>query len=179
MTYPFVQAKNYTKGRIKPVELIVLHSMEAPEKGSTAENVAHYFATSAPASAHYCVDNDSVIQCVRDEDTAWQCKNANANGLGIEHGGYARQSADEWLDDYSKAMIELSARLAAGLCKKFNIPAFRAVFVGPSNPKVIKPGFCMHREVPLHGSHTDPGPNFPIDYYLSRVRVYLAALTEG
>ena len=177
---PFVQAQNYTKGRLKPVQLIVLHDMEAPETSKTAANVAHYFATSAPASAHFCIDDVEVIQCVRLEDTAWQCKNANANGIGLEHAGYAKFTRDNWLDDYGKKMLELSAQLAAELCKKYEIPAQRATFAGPENPAVVAPGFCMHYEVPLHGSHTDPGPNFPIDYYLERVGFYLGGqLPDG
>lgn len=41
--------------------------MEAPEKSTTAEAVARYFATTAtPASAHYNVDDDSIVQSVRE-----------------------------------------------------------------------------------------------------------------
>lgn len=173
---PFIQAVKFTPGRIKPIQLIVLHDMEAPEKGGTARNVAHYFATTAPASAHFCVDNAEIIQCVHLSDTAWQCKNANANGIGIEHAGYASQSRDQWEDEYSTAMLDLSAQLVAGLCKKYGIPAARAVFAGPQNPSVITPGFALHRDVPLHGSHTDPGPGFPFDDYLASVAKYLEGI---
>jgi N-acetyl-anhydromuramyl-L-alanine amidase AmpD len=174
---PFVQAKHYTKGRNKPVQLIVVHDMEAPEGPLTAENVAHYFATTeVQASAHYCVDNNSVVQCVRLEDTAYQCKGANANGIGIEHAGYARQSLAEWLDDYGRAMLELSAQLSAVLCRQFAIEPVRAEFLSGISPTVTKAGFCGHRDVPGHGSHSDPGPNFPFDYYLGRVAFYFEQL---
>src|SRR5215469_15828402 len=82
--HPFVQAKSFTKGRIKSVQLIVLHSEEAPKTEGRTRNVVHFFQT-APASAHFCVDDKEVIQCVRPEDTAFQCK--KANGIGIEHSG--------------------------------------------------------------------------------------------
>ena len=171
ISYPFVQALHYTKGRLKPVQLIVIHSMEAPKNSKTAENVAHYFATTTTqASAHFCIDDDSVIQSVQLSDTAWHCKNANANGIGLEHAGYAKQSSDEWLDEYGKKMLELSAKLAAELCKEFNIPTEKAVFKSSVDPTVVTPGFVGHMNVPLHGSHSDPGPGFPWDYYLERVR---------
>jgi hypothetical protein len=60
---PFVQAKWYTPVDVstpRRVQLIVLHCMDAPQKGNTAENVAAYFAGGSegrPASAHFCIDN--------------------------------------------------------------------------------------------------------------------------
>lgn len=175
-TLPFIQAKHYRKGRIKPVELIVLHSMEAPEKGETAENVARYFQRgSVIASAHYCVDNNSAVQCVWDKNTAFHCRNANANGIGIEHAGYAKQNEAEWLDEYGRAMLDISAQITAYLCRKFLIPIQRAVFAGATDPYVLQRGICGHVDVPLHGSHYDPGKGFPYSYYLERVRAFYKA----
>jgi len=175
---PFVQAKSFRKGRLRSVQLIVLHSEEAPKTEGRARNVAHFFQT-ASASAHFCVDDKEVVQCVKLEDTAFQCKNANANGIGIEHSGFAAQSAEEWQDDYSKDMFDLSTDLAAQLCKKFNIPAQAASFVGPQNPTVVKPGFVMHKDVPVHGTHTDPGPNFPFAAYIAEVQQKLESLNAA
>ena len=175
MDYPFIQARHFTPGRIKPVQLIVIHSAETQELAQSAENVAHYFATTdVAASAHYVVDVDSVVQTVRVTDTAWHCKNANANGIGVEHAGRAIQTREQWLDDYGQKMLDRSARLCAELCKRFNIPASFAQFAGPSNPAVVKAGFCGHRDVPLHGTHIDPGTAFPYDWFLERVVNYLA-----
>jgi N-acetyl-anhydromuramyl-L-alanine amidase AmpD len=181
---PFIPAKHFRKGRIRPVEVIVLHSMESPERRDTAENVAKYFQRGpVVASAHYCVDDNSIVQCVWDRDTAFHCKNANANGVGIEHAGYARQTTAEWLDEYGQAMLDLSAQLGAYLCRKFDIQPLRAVFAGPDNPKVLQGGFCGHYDVPGHGSHHDPYrelPNrtidttsFPWSHYLDLVARYL------
>jgi N-acetyl-anhydromuramyl-L-alanine amidase AmpD len=171
-TTTFKQARNFRHGRNRPVQLIVLHSMEAKETGSTAANVAAYFAgANAPmASAHFCIDDNKIIQCVRLEDTAYHCKNANANGIGIEHAGYAKQTTSEWLDDYGLQMLELSAKLVASLCHQFNIPVRRAKFAGKNNPQVIESGICGHADVPLHGTHWDPGSGFPWDFYLERVQ---------
>lgn len=66
--------------------------MEAPEKGDTAENIANYFHTTVKqASAHICVDNNSIVQCVLDNDIAWAAPGANSDGIHIEMAGYAKQ----------------------------------------------------------------------------------------
>lgn len=170
MDIPFVQARWYTRGRKGGVDLIVIHDMEAPESDKTAENVAQNFRTTdRQASTHYCIDNDSIVQCVRDEDTAWAAPGANANGLQLEHAGYASQRISDWTDGYSTAELGLSAQLTYKLCQKFKIPA---VYVDAEGLKAGKRGITTHRAVTaaFHKSdHTDPGPNFPMDLYLSLV----------
>lgn len=171
---PYNPAMNYRKGRIKQVQLIVIHTMEAPDKGNTAEAVAEYFHSSGVmASAHYCVDNNSVVQCVYDSSTAFACKNANANGIHIEHAGYAAQTADDWQSDYNLSMLDLSAQVAAYVCNKYNIPVQYAEFAGSDDPNVLQPGICGHKDVPLHGSHWDPGLYFPFDTYFDLIKKYL------
>ena len=121
---PFVQARNFTRGRSSHIDVLVIHTMESPEKPNTAEDVASWFAGSnAPqASAHYCIDGNSVVQCVHDSDVAWHAPGANHNGLGFEHAGKAAQTAHDWSDDYSAKCLELSATLVAQKCKEYGIP---------------------------------------------------------
>jgi len=123
-TVPFVQARNYTGGRANAIDVLVIHTMESPEKPDTAESVAAWFAgsTAPQASAHYCIDGNSIVQCVRDEDVAWHAPGANHNGLGFEHAGRAAQTAHDWSDDYSLACLALSAELVARKCEKHHIP---------------------------------------------------------
>ncbi len=169
---PYIKAKYFRPGRIRPVELIVIHSMESAEGPRTARNTAHYFQNPpAPASAHYCIDATEVIQCVYDSNTAFHCKNANANGIGLEHAGYARQTREEWLDEYGQKMLDLSAQVAAYLCLKFNIPVQPARF--NQNGVVTGRGFTGHADVPNHGAHWDPGQGFPWNWYFARVAHWL------
>lgn len=175
---PFIRARYFHSGRLKPVQLIVIHTMEAPEKGTTAEATARYFQNpKVPASAHYCIDNDSIVQCVWDSYTAFGCKNANANGVHLEHAGYA--DTNDWRDEYNTIMLYNSAQMAAYLVKKFDIPVQKAVFAADDDPAVIQKGFCGHVEVPLHGSHYDPGDNFPWDSYLDLVNNILTQNEGG
>lgn len=166
-----IKARNYTPCSKRSLDLLVIHDMEAPEKGSTAEDVANYFAgANAPqASAHYCIDNNSIVQCVKDMDIAWHAPGVNHNAIGLEHAGYASQTQQQWLDDYSNAMLNNSVDLAVNLCRKYNIPP---VFVDAHGLSVHQHGITMHRTVneAFHkSSHTDPGPNFPIQEYIRRV----------
>lgn len=176
---PFIEAKHYRKvdGNRHP-KVIVIHSMEAPEKGLTAENVANYFATTdRVASAHYNIDNNSIVQSVQCKDVAFAAPNMNRYGIHLEHAGYARQSEDDWEDEYSMAMLQLSARLCREiLCPKFSIipqwlgdASLRAIAHGSSLT-----GFCTHADVTRAfktvGGHNDPGPGFPKVKYMNLVK---------
>ena len=176
MPYSFVQARNFTRGRASPIEVLVIHAMEADEKPETAEAVARWFAgPDAPqASAHYCIDVDSVVQCVRDEDVAWHAPGANHNGLGFEHAGYSRQTTADWDDAYSHALLWRSARLLASKCAQYDLPA---IWLSPDDLRAGRHGITSHLNVTLafhRSDHTDPGPNFPVDRYMTWIRRVLA-----
>jgi N-acetyl-anhydromuramyl-L-alanine amidase AmpD len=178
--FKFMQAKNYTKGRRPgPVDLIVIHTMEAAEKPTTAEAVAAWGAgPQAPnASWHYAVDSDSIVQSVRDEDTAWHAKGANHNGIGIEHAGYAKQNDAAWADDYSLAMLRLSAKLSAALCSQHGIPAVKLTV---AELKAGKRGIVGHKDCTDAFSggrgHYDPGGSFPWQKYIDWIKDELELL---
>lgn len=180
----FKQAQSYTKaGRSRAsIKWIVLHSMEGPEDVKRAEHVASWFAGElgpkfpAPrASAHYAVDSDSIVQMVHDRDVAWHAPGANRQSIGIEHAGKARQTRKEWLDAFSGPMLLMSAELTAALCNMYVIPR---MFIDAEGLLRGEAGVTTHAEVTKafkRSTHTDPGANFPMDWYLERVRD-LAAL---
>ena len=172
---PFREAENWSRhvGKVTK-KLIVVHTMEAPEASTTAGNVAAWFAGQrgqAPrASAHYCIDDREVICCVEPDRIAWHAPGANWHGIGLEHAGYARQTADEWSDTFSRRMLKLSAVLTAQLCRRFRIPA---VYCTAADLRKGSPGITTHAEVSRawrKSDHTDPGTAFPIGSYVARVR---------
>lgn len=175
----FIQARWFTKSTLdRGIKWIVIHSMEAPEKGETAENVAQYFhRTDTKASAHYCIDNNSIVQCVLDKDVAYAAPNANRHGLHFEHAGYAKQTAAEWDDEYSRAMLKLSAELVAEKCKLYGIPA---VWRSPDELKQGLRGITSHANCTkaFGGSHTDPGAGFPHAEYVAAVAAILSPASE-
>ncbi len=172
----FIQARNYTKGRKSPITLVVIHTMEAPETTVTAENIAGWFAgkTAPQASVHYNVDSDSVVQSLLETDTAWHAGPVNGYSVGVEHAGYAKQTPAEWADTFSLATLELSAELVAGICQRHGIPPERVTAEDLVAGR--RTGICGHVDVTKglkSGTHWDPGPHFPWDYYLGRVRDYM------
>ena len=179
----FLQARNYTPvpaAKPRTVSIITIHDMEYPETPSGAEWCAEFFAgPNAPrASAHYCIDGDSVLQCVRDRDVAWHAPGANHNGIGIEHAGYAKQSRADWLDDYSRAELAISARLVAKLSALYGIPLVR---LSPAELRAGKYGLAGHADItaafPGPGrTHWDPGLSFPWDVFLKLCQDALKAL---
>jgi N-acetyl-anhydromuramyl-L-alanine amidase AmpD len=174
VAYPFVESPNVTKTGGRKIDLIVIHTMEMDEKGETAEHCARWFGNpAAKASAHYCVDADSIVQCVRDEDVGWHAPGANHDGIGIEHAGRAKQTGREWGDAYSTAMLERSAGLVAELCRKYAIPLS---WLYAADLKAGRRGITTHDAVSKafkRSSHWDPGTGFPIERYLALVRTEL------
>lgn len=175
---PFVSAKGqnvlWPRIKLRAIDVVVMHTMEAPETSMTAENVASWFAGKnpkyppPPASAHYCVDSDSVVQCVRESDVAWGAPGANHNGLHVEMAGFASQTAAQWEDEFSLAMLKRVAWLVARMCREHKIPV---TLLSVDDLKAKKRGLCGHETVSraFKGTHYDPGPSFAWDTLLSEV----------
>lgn len=169
----FVGAANFTNTNKRSIDLLVIHDMEIAEKLDTAEACANYFRrSSTQASAHYCIDANSIVQCVRDGDVAWAAPGGNHDGLQFEHAGYARQTAAQWLDEYGRRMLfEQSAPLFAQKCRTYRIPP---VFLRAPDLVAQKRGVTTHWELTRafsngHG-HTDPGNNFPIQRFMLEIQ---------
>lgn len=192
----FVQARHCTHlTTSRNIKWIVLHTMEIAEKGDTAEACAAYFAaTDRLASAHFCVDANSAVQCVSLGDVAFGAPGANREGVHIEHAGFARQTAEEWDDDYSRAMLVRSAALVEQILSligaRFPVLTGRvpSVYVDAEDLLAGRPGVTTHYQCTLAGQiatqrhltsssfygrgaggHVDPGPSFPMDGYLADV----------
>lgn len=155
---------------------VVLHTMETAEGNSIAESIgAGWFMNpAAQASAHYCADNDSIVQGVNEGDYAWAAgPTGNYLGIQIEMAGRASQSRAEWLDDYSRAMLERVAALTADICTRQGIPVR---VLTDEQVAAGEPGITTHAalaRVFRETNHTDPGPNFPWDYFMERVQAHV------
>lgn len=176
MTYPFIQAKHFTAGRGgKTPRIIVLHTMETPESAGRAKQVATWFggATAPQASAHYCVDPTDIVQCVKNEDTAWAVDDYDLNqqSISIELAGAASQTAAQWHDTYSTAEFAQLVTLSKDLAKQYGIPAVHLSAAQILDGKTK--GYAYHADITaakkIAGGHTDPGANFPIAEFLKAV----------
>lgn len=166
---------------------LCFHDEEAPETNDQAENVGAFFARPATqASTTGCIDNNSKVGCVPYGETAWHTGHGdpwNYRIEGYEHSGYARQTRDEWLDQYGKDMLEISAKHFAKRCHDLGIPPRKIdgnqlrTAVNSNDPSLG--GICGHADISdaTDGGHYDPGPNFPWDYYIARVNFYYGGNT--
>lgn len=174
--WPIVKAKFYTKvtGKRK-VRGVVMHDMEFPERLTAAEDVAHYFATlpsdgKVKSSSHICVDTNTIVQCVMDNDVANAAPGCNHDMIQVELAGYAKQTRAEWLDEYSFAMLHLAADAVAQYCLKYSLPPIhltnQALKAGQSG--II--GHYQASQVYQLSDHMDPGSGFPWDVFLTLVQ---------
>ncbi len=168
----FIAAKNYTPAPGRRIRLIVIHSMESSRTSNTAENVASWFAgPSAPmASAHFCIDSDSIVQGVDVKDVAWAAPGANNDGIQIELAGRASQSRAEWMDEYGKQMLTHTTKLVASLCQQYGIPA---QVLSAADVLAGRAGIVSHDTISKaykKSNHWDPGTGFPWDWFLRQVR---------
>ena len=172
MAYPFVASPHMTRASGRTIDVVVMHTMEIPERPDAAAICARWFQSRVSrVSAHYCVDAETVIQCVREQDVAWHARGGNARSIGVELAGFARQTAREWEDDYSIAVLVRAASLVADVCRRRRIPV-RWLVAG--DLLAGRRGVSSHAEVSRayrKSDHWDPGPGFPVESFLERVRV--------
>lgn len=149
------------------IRLIVLHSAEAP----SAKGVAAYFASSAAAgSAHAVIDDHECLITLPEIFIPWGAPGANKAGWHLELCGYARWTREEWLAH--KDMLLRAAKVVARRCRRYGIPVR---YVGPWALRLFRSGITTHVDVTKAfrlGTHWDPGPGFPRQWFLERVKEY-------
>lgn len=156
---------NYNSRPSSRVYMVVIHSCEGGYAGCTSwlRNRA------ASASAHYTVKEDGreVSQLVDENRRAWHVaanyrsrlnggrltglegRSTNDFSIGIEHGGFARQSR------WPQAQIDRSVRLVRDITARHNIPRDRYHIVAHGR---LQPE-----------TRTDPGPNWPWTSYIQAI----------
>jgi N-acetyl-anhydromuramyl-L-alanine amidase AmpD len=132
------------------IQYVIIHVTQ----GSYASAISWFQNPSAQVSAHYVVrsSDGQITQTVREKDIAWHAGNwtYNTQSIGIEHEGFIDNCT--WFTD---AMYRASAGITKSVAAKYNIPKDRAHIIG-------------HIEVP-GSTHTDPGPCWDWNYYMSLV----------
>lgn len=135
------------------IDRVVIHVVQ----GSYATALDVFQDPFHEAAAHYVIRKDGhIAQMIRELDVAFHAGNRgyNERSVGIEHEGYVDRP-----ESFTAAMYASSARLTAGICRRYGFPADREHIVG-------------HGEVP-GTDHTDPGKHWDWDRYLGLVRAEL------
>lgn len=169
--------KSWTEGRPAVPRVIVIHTTEGHEHFQAAEDGAAYNQRRTDGtSAHYFVDPDSVVHCVRTRDQA-HCARRNGNRIGIQYElcGRASQTDAQWDDANSAAIIRRAAVQAARDARKYGIPVVKLT---PAQLRDGGRGFVGHVDCTYafpedNGDHTDPGPRFPWPEFLALVNEHL------
>lgn len=122
--------ENFGGLRASAVKYLVIHYTAG--KNDTAVNNGNYFAREqVGASAHYFVDETTVVRSVPDEYVAYHCggnyyhhpKCRNGNSIGIE-------ICTQWVDGgyrFAPEAVALAQKLARQLMQKYNIPIDRVI----------------------------------------------------
>ncbi|MFJ6747429.1 MULTISPECIES: N-acetylmuramoyl-L-alanine amidase [unclassified Streptomyces] len=132
------------------IDRVVIHVVQ----GSFGDALRVFQDPGHAAAAHYVLRKDGhVAQTVRELDVAFHAANRSYNerSIGIEHEGFVDRP-----ESFTAAMYASSARLTAGICRRYGFPADREHIVG-------------HTEVP-GADHTDPGSHWDWDRYLKLIR---------
>jgi len=157
--------------------MIVIHTTEGSAHGTSAEDGAAYDQRRTDGtSAHYYVDSNSVIQCVRTTDRANTAR-ATGNARGIHYELCGRAYQIDWSSAYAQAMLKLAARQAARDAKKHGIPVRRLTV---AQMRSGLKGFVGHIDITNawgETDHTDPGPKFPWSQFLSLVNAAMGNTT--
>jgi hypothetical protein len=170
----WVVPRSWRNANRTSVQLIVIHDTEGSSHALSAEDGAAYDARRTDGtSAHYFVDSNSVVQCVRTDDVAHTARaQGNARGIQYELCARASWSKAKWLDAaYGRPMLMRAARQCARDARKWGIPVRKLT---PTQVAAGTKGFCGHADITKafpadKGSHTDPGANFPWDEFLAMV----------
>lgn len=118
--YDWQSGGNFGQIIRKPINKIVLH-----HNAGTGINVVPNCWVSRQASAHYQIENGTIISCLDEDITGWHCGAAgadnNSHTIGIEHQNST--GAPDW--KVSAENQEKSAQLVAEICQRRNIPIDR------------------------------------------------------
>lgn len=154
--------------RASSLEYIVIHDAESPS--DAAQGVANYGArTPTKVSWHVVVDDNILICQLPDLVTSWTAPPLNQNGLHIELCGRAAYSRLEWYRH--QGTLKRAAWQVAKWCKVHKIPP--TWLSDAQLDEGEERGIVTHAQVSRvfkMSTHSDPGPNFPMSYFMLLVR---------
>lgn len=174
LDYPRVvpHPKNFAKGRqgYNPLWFVV-HCTDTEYADNYPANLGKYWQRNpVQVSVHFAVSDTQTYQYVSLDDTAYQARNpTNLRGVGVEIVGKAAWTRNQWMAH--KMMLRRAAQLCAQVTLACGFKTQPAL-LSASALKARNSGLTCHRDVTaaFQGTHTDPGSNFPWDFFLVELR---------
>lgn len=168
--------KNSSSRRGAPIQAIALHSTESQDRHETKNDLrairAWFDNPASQASSHIGIDGSGNTELwVPSTEKAWTILQLNSVTLNIEFIGRAAQAAKDW----EEVQIKEGAKWAAYWGIRFGIPMQRGHVKGVNGfPVITKKGIIRHKDLTDagFGSHTDPGPNFPMQDFIRYAQYY-------
>jgi N-acetyl-anhydromuramyl-L-alanine amidase AmpD len=169
----YVRNRSDRRGPILGVAVHSTESQDIPGSKDDLRSIRNWFDNPASqASSHIGIDGQGNTEVwVPAELKAWTIGAANSFTLNIEFVARAAQSGSAWEEE----QIKQGARWAAYWSLRFGFPIQRGVVRGVNGLCVMsKKGVIRHSDVTAagFGSHSDPGPNFPMADFLSTAQWY-------
>lgn len=144
---------------------VIIHTIE----GSAAGALSWFNSPNNPFStgAHLIIGTDQCSQTAEIETLLWHCRNANMDGVGFEHDGFAAFTKTKWLSRARRRQLRMSANRCAWVCWKYKL----------GEPKLGRNVFG-HVHVPGNDHH-DPGKGWPWWFYMWLCRRAYANLKKN
>jgi cell envelope-related transcriptional attenuator-like protein/N-acetylmuramoyl-L-alanine amidase-like protein len=161
-----------------PIAYIVVHSMEAAGPDAAASAGRWFRNPDGVGSAHLGVDEQSTQRYLDDATVARGAQPINECSLHIEQAGFAEWSRDEWLR-HGQTLMRCASKIAEW-CAAHAIPPR---LLGPGDLQEAGPtpdapqGITAHASVSKawgRSDHWDPGPEYPFDFLLEAVELFLS-----
>jgi hypothetical protein len=180
----FVHSDRYGGIKSRPNTLLVVHTSEGGELGTSAEALCNYMAQPGDrvsasgnrygSSYQYVVDTDIMRPAVPDNTVSYSAPPANDYGIHYCIPGRAGQTRAEWLDANSRPHIAMLARALADKSAATRIPLRKLSVAQVAGGDW---GVCGHHDISLafgKSDHYDPGPQFPWDVLFTDIARLIA-----
>lgn len=147
-------------------KIIVIHNTS--NDASDTNEASYAKRRTDGVSSHYYVDHNSITQSLDTDWRAWHVgsNEGNSTGISYEITGSNAKSRQWWIDNvYWRG-------LAAQIRADMDVHGIAARTLSVAEMRAGKSGIVTHNQCRLawgDTTHTDPGPNFPMDYLLKQV----------
>ena len=179
----FLQAPSHGGRFAAPARLTVVHSLECDAREGLAvglNNGPGTYVTTDKVSPHTLSDPGWTRGACDTDIVGWHVGNANQQSTGAEVTGRASWTRQQWLEEMSNRALDRQAKALAEqhLAKGFGPETFRWLSLAEvADGHTV--GFCSHNDISvapwpfnIGTDHWDPGPNYPYDLQMTRIRAY-------